>query len=278
MQEHEQWVSEKLANYPEGRDSLIRHAGNLRDLGLIPESFDGQVGPFAPPELEPRRIYSHWGFEFDSDKRTLLIDDQEVHLRPTEARLLAVLADYSDRALPKDFLIGQVWGAYDEFRGRDLKLYIWYLRKKLANGRQDFDLIKNIRGSGYKLIGPTQILAQQGDQLVEERSKLPKEIAKPIFHHEYFDFDEQESNLIINEQTLRLNPKEKQIMSLLTGNRGRVLSYDFLGRSIWKRGDSRDIRRRLKFQIFRLRKMLSTDQKDGKEIITTVSLGGYRLI
>lgn len=278
MQEFERWVEKNFKDFPEGRDRLIQYAGRLRDDGLIPARLDGQTEPLAPPELEPTKIYRHKDFEFDPDKRTLLIDDQEVHLTPTEARLLTVLADYSDQAIPRDFLTGQVWGADGRPSKNQLKLYIYYLRKKLANGRGDSNPIKTIPRQAYKLIGPTRILAQRGDQLVEERPLLSSEIAKPIFHHGYFDFDEQESNLIINGQAWHLNPKEKQIMLLLTSNPGRVLAYDFLVRSVWKSEDSRNARRRLKFQIFRLRKMLSTDQKDGKEIITTVRFGGYQLI
>lgn len=231
----------------------------------------------VPTTLEPRKIYRHQYFDFDLGERALLIAGQKVPLTRTEARLLTVLAEHSDRTLSRDFLTSEVWGGNDESLNKELKLYIYYLRKKFREGRPGFNPIETNRELGFRLIGKTEIIPQQGDQLVEEKPQLPPEIEKPVFHHEHFDFDEQESKLIVGGQTLQLTRNQRKVMSLLTGNQGRVLSRYFFIDNVWEPGYTWDAHN-LKSYIFRLRKKLSTDQKDGKEIIKTVRFRGYELI
>ena len=88
------------------------------------------------------------GIELDAIERQASLGDRIVDLTPTEFRLLNYLALNSDRLVPYPELAIGVWGR-EEISPRNLKFYLYSL-KKLANGSDsDFDLL-NQRGVGYR--------------------------------------------------------------------------------------------------------------------------------
>lgn len=85
----------------------------------------------------------------DELKKTISLDQQELNLSPTEYKLLSYLFWNANQTLSKEKILIHVWG-YD-FEGEDniIEVYIRYLREKLAD--LDHELIKTVRGLGYRL-------------------------------------------------------------------------------------------------------------------------------
>jgi len=86
----------------------------------------------------------------DLDKYEVTIDGERVDLSPTEFRLLSVLVKHKGRVLPHEFLLTEVWGAEYVDEIDYLRLYISYLRRKIANKAPEADLIHNEWGIGYR--------------------------------------------------------------------------------------------------------------------------------
>ena len=72
---------------------------------------------------------------------------REVHLSPTEFRLLSFFMQNTDRILERRELFAKVWGG-QEYLGRTVDIYVGHLRQALAD-RGDKRLIRTVRGRGY---------------------------------------------------------------------------------------------------------------------------------
>jgi two-component system, OmpR family, alkaline phosphatase synthesis response regulator PhoP len=126
---------------------------------------DDYIGkPFSPRELVARMKAVLRRTEPHSEEELLVLGDvvlrrsahevsvagEPIELRPKEFDLLAYLMQNRGAVLSRDSLLEQVWG-YDYAGGtRTVDVHVAQLRRKL--GRPD--LIRTIRGSGYKAVQP----------------------------------------------------------------------------------------------------------------------------
>ncbi|MGI8422490.1 MAG: response regulator transcription factor [Gaiellaceae bacterium] len=124
---------------------------------------DDYVGkPFSPRELVARVKAVLRRSEPDSEidvlqlgdlvlrrsSREVQVGERDIDLRGKEFDLLAYLMENRGNVLSRDLLLDRVWGM--EYAGgtRTVDVHVAQLRKKL--GRPD--LIRTVRGSGYKLV------------------------------------------------------------------------------------------------------------------------------
>jgi two-component system, OmpR family, KDP operon response regulator KdpE len=89
----------------------------------------------------------------DFSRRRIMIRGKEVHLRPTEYRLLYHLVSNAGYVLTHEMLLRKVWGY--EYRDEDqyLWLYITYLRQKIEEDPKHPKYILGERGIGYRFKG-----------------------------------------------------------------------------------------------------------------------------
>lgn len=86
----------------------------------------------------------------DFNRRRVVVRGEEVHLRPTEFRLLYHLVSNAGNVLTHEALLRKVWGP--EYRDEDhyVWLYINYLRKKIEKDPKNPKYILGERGVGYR--------------------------------------------------------------------------------------------------------------------------------
>lgn len=78
---------------------------------------------------------------------------EDVHLTPTEFRLLVALARQRGRVIPHDQLLAEVWGAEYRDEVEYLRTYIRYLRQKLERDPAHPAHLLTEPGVGYLLAG-----------------------------------------------------------------------------------------------------------------------------
>jgi two-component system KDP operon response regulator KdpE len=102
-------------------------------------------GPVSKTEI---RVDNDLSIDFG--RRRVIVKGREVHLRPTEYRLLYHLVSNAGRVLTHETLLRKVWG-YD-YRNEDqyLWLYVTYLRQKLEDNPKEPKYILGERGIGYR--------------------------------------------------------------------------------------------------------------------------------
>lgn len=79
----------------------------------------------------------------------LTIDDREVHIGPTEFRLLHFFMTHQDRVYSRAQVLDQVWGGNVYIEERTVDVHIRRLRKSLEEQGYD-SLVQTVRGVGYR--------------------------------------------------------------------------------------------------------------------------------
>jgi DNA-binding response OmpR family regulator len=97
--------------------------------------------------LEDRRL------TVDVPAREAAVEGTPVPLTPLEFRLLVTLMQHRDEVLSTDRLCELVWDDPTGLGRDQVKLYVGYLRRKLAAaGPADWHPIENVRGHGYRYV------------------------------------------------------------------------------------------------------------------------------
>ena len=81
---------------------------------------------------------------------TVILNDIDIHLGPTEYRLLLELMKNAGRVISRDQLLDRVWGVTADIESRTVDVHIGRLRKALSVA-SDQNLIRTVRSFGYSL-------------------------------------------------------------------------------------------------------------------------------
>ncbi|MBI1340384.1 phosphate regulon transcriptional regulatory protein PhoB [bacterium] len=86
----------------------------------------------------------------DRTQHRVVRNDVEIHLGPTEFRLLDYLIQHPGRVFSREQLLDAVWGSDVYVEARTVDVHIGRLRKALARGGET-DPIRTVRSAGYSL-------------------------------------------------------------------------------------------------------------------------------
>jgi two-component system phosphate regulon response regulator PhoB len=75
---------------------------------------------------------------------------RDIHLGPTEFRLLDFFLQFPGRVFSREQLLDAVWGPDADVEARTVDVHVGRLRKAI-NGDSDSDLIRTVRSAGYAL-------------------------------------------------------------------------------------------------------------------------------
>jgi two-component system phosphate regulon response regulator PhoB len=135
---------------------------NDRVRGLATGADDYVVKPFSVPEMvarvkallrraAPHRVadtLESGDILLDRTAHRVTRRARQVHLGPTEFRLLAFFMENAGRVLSRQQLLDGVWGRDAFIDGRTVDVHVGRLRKALIRGA-DSDPIRTVRGAGY---------------------------------------------------------------------------------------------------------------------------------
>jgi DNA-binding response OmpR family regulator len=86
----------------------------------------------------------------DFSQRAVTFDGVEVSLTPLEFKLLAAFVRHPRQVLSRDQILELVWGDTHGVSSAQVKLYVGYLRRKLAPEDPTQAPIETVRGFGYR--------------------------------------------------------------------------------------------------------------------------------
>jgi two-component system, OmpR family, phosphate regulon response regulator PhoB len=133
-----------------------------RVRGLSTGADDYIVKPFSVPELVARvksvlrrskpahaaHVLTLGDIELDRETHRVRRSGADLHLGPTEFRLLECLMQNAGRVFTREQLLDQVWGHGVFIDERTVDVHVGRLRKSLHSAAQP-DPIRTVRGAGY---------------------------------------------------------------------------------------------------------------------------------
>ncbi len=144
-------VSDRIAGLSVGGDDYVTKPFSLEEVVLRVRAILRRSAP-APGDEQgeaPDAVLRYADLELDEDAHEVRRGGERIELSPTEFRLLGYLLENAGRVLSKAQILDRVW-SYD-FGGdaRIVESYVYYLRRKLDDGREP--LLHTVRGVGYVL-------------------------------------------------------------------------------------------------------------------------------
>jgi two-component system, OmpR family, KDP operon response regulator KdpE len=98
--------------------------------------------------------YEHAGLLIDIPAHRVTLADKQIHLTPTEFKLLARLARNAGQVVTHRQLLADVWGPDYTEHTHYLRLYMAQLRSKLEDEPADPERLLTEPGIGYRLAEP----------------------------------------------------------------------------------------------------------------------------
>lgn len=142
--------ADRVAGLDLGADDYLTKPFSPRELASRIRALFRRIETEAaePPRLQKVVVDDRLSVNFDQSM--VIADGREIHLRPTEYRLLYQLVNNAGQLLSHDTLLERVWGP--EYRGEHqyVRTYVTYLRQKLEQDPRQPQYILSERGLGYR--------------------------------------------------------------------------------------------------------------------------------
>lgn len=161
-------VCRRLRQKPRSRNVPIimltaRGEESDRIRGLDTGADDYVVKPFAITELSARiravlrrlrpglaeDVTVRGALTLDRAAHRVTRDGDEIHLGPTEFRMLDFLMQNPGRVFSREQLLDAVWGSDIYVEVRTVDVHVGRLRKALGKGAPGFNPIRTVRSAGY---------------------------------------------------------------------------------------------------------------------------------
>lgn len=138
----------------------IEEADKIRGLDVGADDYITK--PFSPRELMARikavlrrstqsneGVLNAGNLQLFPAEHRVTINDEEIHIGPTEFRLLHFFMSHPERVYSRTQVLDHVWGGNVYIEERTVDVHIRRLRKALAEHEHDH-LVQTVRGVGYR--------------------------------------------------------------------------------------------------------------------------------
>jgi DNA-binding response OmpR family regulator len=139
---------ERVRGLKAGADDYVVKPFGSQELVARVEALLRRAPAPGPAVLQER--YDDDRLSIDFARRAVTFDGAEVSLTPLEFKLLAAFVRHPRLVLSRDQLLELVWGDAHGVSSDQVKLYVGYLRRKLAPEDPAGVPIETVRGFGYR--------------------------------------------------------------------------------------------------------------------------------
>ncbi len=100
---------------------------------------------------EVPQLFEVGALRVDLGRRTVTVAENDVHLTPTEYKLLAVLVKHAGKVLTHRQILLEVWGSHNATQTQALRVYVTQLRHKIERDPARPRMLITEPGVGYRL-------------------------------------------------------------------------------------------------------------------------------
>lgn len=136
--------TDKIVGLELGADDYVTKPFSLKELAARIKA----VLRRNDPEDEIKKITIGKTIVIDVLKHEVSVEGKNVEFTSTEFNILMILAEHKGWVLSREKILRRLWGSEKTVVGRTVDVHIKNLREKLGKSG---DMIKNIRGVGYKI-------------------------------------------------------------------------------------------------------------------------------
>jgi PAS domain S-box-containing protein len=135
------WVEQRSTRVFDAAHQLVAVEGVAREI--------------VDPTIASRSYVRIRGdIRIDLDRGRVLRGGEDVHLTPSEFRLLVLLTDQPGRIVSRTTIMEALWNSPHIGSGRSCEVHISKLRSKLDGGSRPSTRIETVRRKGYRFIPP----------------------------------------------------------------------------------------------------------------------------
>lgn len=139
---------DRIKGFKIGGDDYLTKPFSVEELILRMEVFLRRSKGSAHLEASEDHI-AIGEYMLDFHNLKLIRQEEERGLTQKEAELLKLLVEHKNNLVTREFLLTQIWGEDDYFKGRSMDVFISRLRKYLKDDERL--QIKNVHGVGFRL-------------------------------------------------------------------------------------------------------------------------------
>jgi DNA-binding response OmpR family regulator len=144
---------DKVLGLELGADDYVTKPFNTRELLARIKAVLRRVQ--VPVLADATRL--QWGeIKMDSGSREVTMGEEALSLTPLEYGILEVFLRHPRKALPREYLITQVWGGNFYGPTKTLDVHIRHLREKIEDDPSHPRYIVTVRSLGYRLEKPAE--------------------------------------------------------------------------------------------------------------------------
>lgn len=142
--------SDKVAALDAGADDYLTKPFGVGELLARLRASLRRAGAVPGEAIEP--IFKVGDLAVDFPRREVFLGEQQVHLTPTEFRLLTVLVKNAGKVVTHRQLLKEVWGPESVHENQYLRVYLGQLRRKIEIDATRPRYLKTEAGIGYRLV------------------------------------------------------------------------------------------------------------------------------
>jgi DNA-binding response OmpR family regulator len=139
----------RIESFELGADDYVTKPFSPRELILRTKAILGRGR--ATLDVSSRLSYGNGHLVIDEERHEVWIDDEQVHLTPTEWGLLGALARTPGRVFSRSELINRIRGYEFDGYERTIDSHVKNLRLKVERDPRTPTIIETVLGAGYRL-------------------------------------------------------------------------------------------------------------------------------
>lgn len=142
---------DKIAALDAGADDYITKPFSTTELLARIRGFYRRIS-YLEQENQQQEVFENGELSIHYASQIVLVNGTEIHLTPTEYKILCTLAQNIGRVLTHSFITKKIWGSALESDIASLRVHVATLRKKIERGSNGECCIKTHIGVGYCMV------------------------------------------------------------------------------------------------------------------------------